>query len=165
MSADHKFGDFNVDGFIGGNVYYWKSDNILGETQNGLKIPGYYSLKSSIDPVKTTSGITKKLVTSVYAKASVSWKSTLFLDVTGRNDWSSSLPSETRSYFYPSVAGSVVLSQFIPMPEVIDFWKVRGHGRRPRVTWEYTIPTILTVFLPIYGTVRAPHIIRHLSVV
>ncbi|WP_049134357.1 hypothetical protein, partial [Bacteroides fragilis] len=45
---------------------------------------------------------------------------------TGRNDWSSSLPSETRSYFYPSVAGSVVLSQFIPMPEVIDFWKVRG---------------------------------------
>lgn len=126
LSADHKFGDFNVDGFIGGNVYYWKSDNILGETQNGLKIPGYYSLKSSIDPVKTTSGITKKLVTSVYAKASVSWKSTLFLDVTGRNDWSSSLPSETRSYFYPSVAGSVVLSQFIPMPEVIDFWKVRG---------------------------------------
>lgn len=59
LSADHKFGDFNVDGFIGGNVYYWKSDNILGETQNGLKIPGYYSLKSSIDPVKTTSGITK----------------------------------------------------------------------------------------------------------
>lgn len=46
--------------------------------------------------------------------------------MTGRNDWSSSLPSETRSYFYPSVAGSVVLSQFIPMPEVIDFWKVRG---------------------------------------
>lgn len=31
LSADHKFGDFNVDGFIGGNVYYWKSDNILAK--------------------------------------------------------------------------------------------------------------------------------------
>lgn len=126
LSADHKFGDFSIDGFVGGTVYYWKSDNILSETQNGLTIPGYYSLKGSIDPLKTTSGITKKLTTSLYGKASVSWKSILFLDVTGRNDWSSTLPSETRSYFYPSVAGSVVMSQFIPMPKFIDFWKVRG---------------------------------------
>lgn len=126
LSADHKFGDFNVDGFIGGTVYYWKSDNILAETQNGITIPGYYSLKASVDPLKTTSGITKKLTTSIYGKASVSWKSTLFLDVTARNDWSSTLPSETRSYFYPSVASSVVMSQLIPMPKFIDFWKIRG---------------------------------------
>lgn len=126
LTAEHKFGDFNIDGFVGGNMYYWKSDNIMGETQNGLSIPGYYSLNGTVDPVKTSSGITKKLTTSMYAKASVSWKSTVFIDVTGRNDWSSSLPKETRSYFYPSVAGSVVLSQFIPLPKIIDFWKVRG---------------------------------------
>ena len=126
LSADHQLGDFNIDGFIGGTVYYWKSDNIMGETQNGLTIPGYYSLKGSIDNVKTTSGVTKKLVNSLYGKVSASWKSTVFVDITGRNDWSSTLPKETRSYFYPSVAGSVVLSQFIPMPEVFDFWKVRG---------------------------------------
>lgn len=126
LSANHTFGDFTVDGFVGGTIYLWKSDNILGETQNGLTIPEYYSLKASVDPVKTTSAYTKKQVNSVYGKISASWKSTLFVDVTARNDWSSSLPAETRSYFYPSVAGSVVLSQFIPMPQVIDFWKVRG---------------------------------------
>ena len=126
LSANHKFGDFELDGLVGGSIYYWKSDNLTGETQNGLKIPGYYSLKASVDPVRTTSGITKKQVNSMYAKASLNWKSTVFVDVTGRNDWSSTLPSETRSYFYPSVAGSVVLSQFVPLPKAIDFWKVRG---------------------------------------
>lgn len=126
LSAKHKFGDFELDGLLGGSIYYWKSDNIMAETQNGLKIPGYYSLKASVDPVKTTSGITKKQVNSIYAKLSVNWRSTVFVDVTGRNDWSSTLPSETRSYFYPSVAGSVVLSQFLPLPKFIDFWKIRG---------------------------------------
>lgn len=126
LSAEHKFGDFSIDGFIGGTIYYWKSDWLMGETQNGLTIPGYYSLKGSIDNIKTSSEVTKKLVNSVYGKFSASWKSTIFVDVTGRNDWSSTLPAETRSYFYPSVAGSVVLSQFIPMPEVVNFWKVRG---------------------------------------
>lgn len=74
LSADHQLGDFNIDGFIGGTVYYWKSDNIMGETQNGLTIPGYYSLKGSIDNVKTTSGVTKKLVNSLYGKVSASWR-------------------------------------------------------------------------------------------
>lgn len=126
LSAEHKFGDFSVDGFIGGTIYYWKSDWIMGETQNGLKIPGYYSLKGSVDAVKASSELTKKLVNSVYGKASASWRSTVFVDVTARNDWSSTLPSETRSYFYPSVAGSLVLSQLIDMPYLFDFWKVRG---------------------------------------
>lgn len=126
LAADHTFGDFRIDGFVGGTIYLWKSDNIIGETQNGLTIPEYYSLKASVDPVKTSSSITKKQVNSLYGKFSASWKSTVFVDVTARNDWSSSLPAETRSYFYPSVAGSVVMSQFIPMPRVLDFWKVRG---------------------------------------
>lgn len=150
LTAEHKFGDFNVDGFVGGTIYYWKSDNIMGETRNGLSIPGYYSLKGSIDPVKTTTGITKKLVNSMYAKASVSWKSTVFVDVTGRNDWSSSLPKETRSYFYPSVAGSVVMSQFIPMPKFIDFWKVRG-------AW-----TVTKIDLGVYETNNAYSVSKNL---
>ena len=48
------------------------------------------------------------------------------MDVTARNDWSSTLPSETRSYFYPSVSGSAILSELIDLPEWMSFWKVRG---------------------------------------
>ena len=124
--ADHKFGDFSVDGFVGGNIYFYQDNTHTSTTKNGLLVPGFYSLNASVDPPGTSAGMKKKQVNSLFGKASVAWKSTLFLDVTGRNDWSSSLPSETRSYFYPSVAGSVVLSEFIPMPSFIDFWKVRG---------------------------------------
>lgn len=126
LSANHTFGDFAVDGFVGGTIYYLQNDNVLNETQNGLTIPGFYSLKASVDPIKVSSEYKRKQVNSIYGKASASWKSTVFVDVTARNDWSSTLNKDTRSYFYPSVSGSVVLSQFIPMPEQINFWKVRG---------------------------------------
>lgn len=126
LMADHSFGNFILDGFIGGSIYYFQNDNMLSETQNGLTIPGYYSLKASIDPVRASSGVNKKQVNSISGKLSASWKSTLFVDVTARNDWSSTLDKQTRSYFYPSVAGSVVLSQFIPMPVCVDFWKMRA---------------------------------------
>lgn len=126
LMADCSFGNFMLDGFIGGSIYYYQNDNMLSETQNGLSIPGYYSLKASVDPVKASSGVSRKQVNSISGKVSASWKSTLFADITARNDWSSTLEKQTRSYFYPSVAGSVVLSQFIPMPVCVDFWKMRA---------------------------------------
>ncbi len=126
VTADHKFGDFSVDAFIGGTIYFYQDDWLSGKTKNGLSIPGYYSLYASVDPAQIESSIKKKQVNSIYGKASVAWKSTFFLDITGRNDWSSTLPSETRSYFYPSVSASIVASELIPMPEWIDFWKIRG---------------------------------------
>lgn len=126
LMADHKFGDFSVDGFVGGNIYYYQNDNLSSNTNGGLIIPGYYSLKASKDPAETSKTFYSKQTNSFYGKVGLAYKSAVFVDVTGRNDWSSTLPTETRSYFYPAVSGSVVLSEFLPLPEVIDFWKVRG---------------------------------------
>lgn len=126
LMADYHKGDFNIDGLVGSTIYYYHDDNILSETQNGLIIPGYYSLKSSVDPAKTSSSMSKKQTNSLYAKVSASWKSSAFVDFTARNDWSSTLPKETRSYFYPSVATSIVLSEFLPMARCFSFWKVRA---------------------------------------
>lgn len=126
LMAEYKWNDFNFDGFFGGNIYYWKKDKVSSATNGGLISPGFYSLNASVDPAITSKEYTQQQVNSLYGKVSVAWKSTVFADFTGRNDWSSTLPSETRSYFYPSVAGSVIMSEFIPLPDVIDFWKVRG---------------------------------------
>ncbi len=126
ITAEKKLGDFAIDGFAGTTLYFYQDNLMNGKTSNGITIPGYYSLKASVDPAKVNSTLKKKQVNSVYAKASASWKSSIFIDVTARNDWSSTLPSETRSYFYPSVSASVVASEFIKMPEWIDFWKIRG---------------------------------------
>mgnify|MGYP001716613659 FL=1 len=126
LTAEHKFGDISVDGFVGGNIYYYQNDNLSSNTAGGLIIPGYYSLKASVDPAETSKTYNSKQTNSIYGKIGLAYKSAVFVEATGRNDWSSTLPEETRSYFYPAVSGSVVLSEFIKMPKVIDFWKIRG---------------------------------------
>ncbi len=126
LMADKTWGKFNLNGMFGGNIYYLHTDDMKSETQGGLSIPGYYSLNSSTDPVKAVSGLTQKRVNSLYGKASLSWNSTYYLDITARNDWSSTLRPDERSYFYPSVAGSVILSEIIPLPSCWNFLKIRG---------------------------------------
>ena len=126
LTAEHKFGDISVDGFVGGNIYYYQNDYLGSNTAGGLIIPGYYSLKASVDPAEISKTYNSKQTNSIYGKIGLAYKSAVFVEATGRNDWSSTLPEETRSYFYPAVSGSVVLSEFIKMPKVIDFWKIRG---------------------------------------
>lgn len=126
LMANHTFGDFDLDGMLGGSIYFYEKDEILSETQNGLTIPGFYSLAASKGPVKTGKKYFRKQMNSLYGKVSIGWKNRVYLDVTGRNDWSSTLNSDTRSYFYPSFSGSVVMSEFFKLPEVIGFWKLRG---------------------------------------
>lgn len=126
LMANKTWGKFTVDGLLGGNIYYYKYDRMRSTTKGGLSVPGYYSLNASVDPVNATGALKQKRVNSLYGKLSLSWDSTYFLDITGRNDWSSTLRSDERSYFYPSVSGSVVLSEILNLPSWWDFLKVRG---------------------------------------
>ena len=124
--------DFNVGGFIRGEYYNNFVQTLAVKTEGGLIVPGQYFLSNSKNPVSTgdskISG-TKQMLSAVFA-ANVSWKNQLFLDVTGRNDWSSALVYSNRSgnysYFYPSVSGSWLLSETFEMPEWISLGKVRA---------------------------------------
>src|SRR5690606_10323291 len=70
---------------------------------------------------------TKEMVNSIYGRLSLSWRNAVFVEATGRNDWSSALSKEHRSYFYPSVSGSVVVTDLLPSkPTWLDMFKVRG---------------------------------------
>ena len=126
LMADKTWGKFNMNLLGGGNIYYTRYDFMSSKTKGGLSIPEFYSLNASIDPIEATSELQQKRVNSVYGKASLSWASTYFLDVTGRNDWSSTLSSDQRSYFYPSVSGSIVLSEIVKLPTWWDFLKSSG---------------------------------------
>ena len=63
---------------------------------------------------------------SLYGSAQIGWKNGLYLDATFRNDWSSTMSKENRSYFYPSISFSGVLSELIEMPEWFTFAKIRA---------------------------------------
>ncbi len=69
---------------------------------------------------------TRRRMVGVYGEARASYKSIAYLTVTGRNDWSSTLPSQSRSYFYPSVSASFVFTELLPQNNVLTFGKIRG---------------------------------------
>ncbi|MCA5003718.1 SusC/RagA family TonB-linked outer membrane protein [Sphingobacterium bovistauri] len=127
LLGDATAGDFGFDGFIGTSIFYKEDEGIEAKTQGGLSVPGYYSLKASINPAAVNSVIWKKQTNSVFGKVGVNWRNLAFLEATMRNDWTSTLPEETRSYFYPSVSGSLILSDLLPKTNWLSFWKVRSN--------------------------------------
>jgi hypothetical protein len=126
LMADKQLGDFRIDGFLGGSLFYYDAESLGAGTSGGLSMPGYYSLYASVEKPYASHTNNKDAINSLYGKAGLSWKNLAFVEVTGRNDWVSTLAKSERSYFYPSVSGSLVLSEFIPLPKVMDFWKIRA---------------------------------------
>lgn len=68
----------------------------------------------------------KKRINSVFGTAQFSYRSLFFTDITARNDWSSTLPSDNNSYFYPSVSSSLVFSELFSHPKWFSFGKIRA---------------------------------------
>jgi TonB-linked SusC/RagA family outer membrane protein len=133
LSYQKKFGKFGLDILGGGSMRYLEFRQQGARTVNGLNVPGWYSLRNAIpstiagqDALDNKFGFERSQVNSLYGKATLSWDNAIFVDVTGRNDWFSTQPPKERSYFYPSVAGSFILSEFIPMPQWVNMWKLRG---------------------------------------
>lgn len=92
---------------------------------NGLSIPNKFSLAAATTPAFQDVGGYTRALNSVYGNLQVGFKSYLFVDVTGRNDWSSTLPSPHK-YFYPSIGLSAIISDMMDMPSWISFGKIRA---------------------------------------
>lgn len=135
---DYQIGNFNLDALFGGSIDFRETNSHSSSTKGGLSIPGFYSLAAGIDGVTSSGSVSKYQTNSLYGKVGVSWRSTVFLEATGRNDWASTLAKEERSYFYPSLSSSIVLSELLPMPEEwFSFWKIRGSWAVSKITPGY----------------------------
>jgi TonB-linked SusC/RagA family outer membrane protein len=117
--------DFSLNVLAGINSRRGRVDQIFASTDGGLIVPDLYSLGNSYNPMlPPEERLAETAVDGVYASASVGYKSFLYLDVTARNDWSSTLPKENWSYFYPSVSGSFVFSE-LAKTDWMNLGKVR----------------------------------------
>lgn len=110
ISANKVFNDFSLQAFVGGNIMIRDTRYSLSRALGGLVIPEYYNFRNAKDGVETTNDRYKKQVNSLFGSTSLGWKSFLYMDATLRIDASSTLPSNNRTYFYPSVTGSFVFS-------------------------------------------------------
>lgn len=93
-----------------------------------LAVPDLYTLTNSRDAIVTSSNeYRSKRMYSAYASVQLGYKGYAFLNLTGRNDWSSTLPRDNRSYFYPSVSASFVLTEALHIKsDVLNYLKFRG---------------------------------------
>jgi TonB-linked SusC/RagA family outer membrane protein len=131
---------YNVS--VGGNLMRQTYD-FAGMYADQLAQPGIYQISNSLDPAVADPLKTKKAINSVYGTSQLSFRDQIFVDITGRNDWSSTLPYQNNSFFYPSVSTSFILSDMFELPSKISFAKLRlswaqvGNDTRPYQTAKY----------------------------
>ncbi len=117
--------------------------DFAGMYADQLAQPGVYQISNSLDQAVADPLKTKKAINSVYGTAQVAYDEKIFVDITGRNDWSSTLPFKNNSFFYPSVSTSFLLNELFKLPSSVSFAKVRaswaqvGNDTRPYQTDRY----------------------------
>lgn len=119
-----KYGDFDINAFVGASL--WRNENEQF-TSEGLKqvMPGVDDL-NGFERISTTHGLYKKEVRSMFGSVSVGYKGWAYIDATIRNDVSSALSPENRSYWYPSVSGSLIFSSLFNHGDWLSFGKLRA---------------------------------------
>ena len=123
--------DLKISGMIGHNYRQRSLVQVFAQTnpQGGLAIADYYNLENSNGPITSYSKLTQRRLIGLYGEANVGFKNMLFLGVTARNDWSSTLPVKKRSFFYPSANASFVLSELFKeefKQSYISYAKIRA---------------------------------------
>ena len=143
LSYDKKVSDkLSLSASAGGNSMDYKYRR-TDASVDGLVVPGVYKLANGVNnPLIQTYDKNKK-VNSLYGLFSVSYNNKVFLDVTGRNDWSSTLPIKNNSFFYPSANASFIMSEIFNLPEAMEYLKYRfsyaqvGNDTDPYKTSKY----------------------------
>jgi iron complex outermembrane receptor protein len=133
LVANKTWGDWTVNGFLRGEYYENFQQYQQMATNGGLIVPNQFFIANSKSTPTYTSAIQDhKKIFSLAFQAGFSWKDQIYVDVTGRNDWSSSLVYADKhgnySYFYPSINGSILLTSMFrdQLPRWISFAKIRG---------------------------------------
>ncbi|MFD2588005.1 SusC/RagA family TonB-linked outer membrane protein [Croceitalea marina] len=129
LNYNNSFGDFKVDVSLGGNRLDQKAFTSQSQTTS-LAQPGIFRLSNAASPIEVFEFESNKRINSFYGLAKFGYKDYLYLDITGRNDWSSALATpfsvDNVSFFYPSVSTSFILSNVTELPQAISFAKFRA---------------------------------------
>jgi TonB-linked SusC/RagA family outer membrane protein len=117
---------FTLEGLVGGNIRFSNYARNFGRTAGGLSVPGVYTLENSKARPNLIDYYEKKRVNSLLAKAKVGYNELLYLELNGRNDWSSTLPSDNNSFFYYGATGTFIFTDLDAFQDndVLSFGKI-----------------------------------------
>jgi TonB-linked outer membrane protein, SusC/RagA family len=126
ISYDNTFNDkWNINISAGGNQLRQKQDYTQTVAPQLIN-PGVYSFNNTRRPLEVSTSDREKRINSLYGFARFAYDEKVYLDLTGRNDWSSTLPTDNNSYFYPSATLSAIASDIFELPEFVSFAKIRA---------------------------------------
>lgn len=120
------FDPISVTASVGTSFTDTKATGLSAGTSGDVYIPNYFVLANG-SKNGTSNSVSRKRLNSVFGTAQIGYKDMLFLDITGRNDWSSTLSfTPNVSYFYPSVGLTALINEMTKLPEMINLLKLRG---------------------------------------
>jgi TonB-linked SusC/RagA family outer membrane protein len=127
ISAGHTFENgITFGGLIGNNIFA-KAQRITYASTSGLNVDDYYAFENSTDRPVISNLLLQRRLIGVYGELNFDFKKFIFLNLTMRNDWSSTLPSGNNSYFYPAVNAAFVLTEAVKInPNILSYWKIRA---------------------------------------
>lgn len=118
--------DLTLDVNVGVNINERAGTSMTGETDGLTFFTGFWDLSNGATKATLSESQSKRRLIGLFGDVTIGWKDMLFLNATGRNDWSSTLPIPNNHYFYPGVTLSWLFTELIPKNNVLTFGKLRA---------------------------------------
>ena len=129
IKFNKQFGDFNLSLLAGHNLLESRLRNsyIVG---SDIAIPGFNDIANTANQTPTDILVSQRRIIGVYGQAELTYKNLATFTLTGRNDWSSTLPKDARSFFYPSATLALIFTELIPQNDILSYGKLRFNFSR-----------------------------------
>ena len=124
VSLSSTFGPLQADLLLGNDVFDRSYDRVFASGSD-LTIPNFFTLSNARE-TSFSQEIRQSRLVGVYGDLKLNYDDTAYLSLTGRNDWSSTLPEESRSFFYPSVSLAYVFTEHLGESPALEFGKLRA---------------------------------------
>lgn len=130
LEYGRTFSDFTFRAAVYGEVNKRKRYLVTAATAGGFIVPNVYNVSNSLNEKVATNFMSNRQINSLYGYVSAGYRDMLFLDVSVRNDISSTLPDHNNSYVYGSVSGAFVFTELFSDRNVLSFGKLRASVAR-----------------------------------
>ncbi len=118
--------DFNISGLVGWNVNQRQTGSQFSQI-NDLVIPDFYNLTNTANTPTSTYKTSLRRLIGLYSQATITYRNYLYMSISARNDWSSTLPAAHRSFFYPSINMGLDLTSALKIDNrALSYAKLRG---------------------------------------
>jgi hypothetical protein len=132
LNINYQIDKLGINGLLGHSMVSRRTNFLssnIDPTTNGLVVENYYNFGNATSKIESENILTQNRKIGVYGTLNMNFDQFFFLELTGRNDWSSTLAEGNRSYFYPSASASWLFSQHLSdaAKKVLSYGKLRGN--------------------------------------